>query len=117
MIGIGEAKAPESLRNVCNRFVLIENIMDEPEPEKGAPPAPGKQQPTQAIPLILRAMDKIQQDDEWYALGQIGQYITADNPDFDTRTYGKRKLSDLVEGLKRFETRKTGNQLQVRRLD
>ena len=62
-------------------------------------------------------MDKIQQDDEWYALGQIGQYITADNPDFDTRTYGKRKLSDLVEGLKRFETRKTGNQLQVRRLD
>ncbi|WP_425050896.1 NYN domain-containing protein [Psychromarinibacter sp. S121] len=117
VIGIGEGKAPESLRNVCNRFVLIENIIDEPEPVKGAPPAPGKQQPTQAIPLILRAMDKIQQDDEWYALGQIGQYITADNPDFDTRTYGKRKLSDLVEGLKRFETRKTGNQLQVRRLD
>ncbi len=30
VIGIGEGKAPESLRNVCNRFILIENIIDEP---------------------------------------------------------------------------------------
>ncbi len=62
-------------------------------------------------------MDKIPQDDDWYALGPLGQYIVADNPDFDTRTYGKRKLSDLVKDLKRFETRKTSNQLQVRRVD
>ena len=50
-------------------------------------------------------------------MGQIGQFITADNPDFDTRTYGKRKLSDLVENLKRFETNKIGNQLMIRRVD
>ena len=62
-------------------------------------------------------MEKIQQDDDWYALGQIGQYITAEHSDFDTRTYGHRKLSDLVKGLKRFETRKTSNQLQLRRVD
>ncbi len=118
VIGIGEGKAPESLRNVCNRFVLIENIMDEPEPTPDRPAQPSsKVSPTEAVPLILKAMDKIEQDDEWYALGQLGQYVTADNPDFDTRTYGKRKLSDLVEGLKRFETKKIGNQLHVRRLD
>lgn len=120
VIGIGEAKAPESLRNVCNRFILIENIVDESEPdtEGGKPaPKPKKVSPTEAVPLILKAMDKIAEDDEWYALGQLGQYIIADNPDFDTRTYGKRKLSDLVEGLKRFETRKVGNQLQIRRAD
>ena len=62
-------------------------------------------------------MDKIPQDDEWYALGQIGQFIVADTPDFDTRTYGKRKLSDLVQELKRFETKKIGNQLMIRRID
>ncbi|MEL6518379.1 MAG: OST-HTH/LOTUS domain-containing protein, partial [Pseudomonadota bacterium] len=45
------------------------------------------------------------------------QYIIADTPDFDTRTYGKRKLSDLVQGLKRFETKKSGNQLVIRRID
>jgi len=120
VIGIGEAKAPVSLRNVCNRFVLIENIVEETVPvRKGkAPEAPsGKRPPKEAIDLIIRAMDKIEQEDEWYTLGQLGQYITADNPDFDTRTYGKRKLSDLVHELKRFETRKIGNQMQVRRVD
>jgi hypothetical protein len=125
VIGIGESKAPESLRNVCNRFVLIENIVDEPEPsskptEPGQAPAQGttrKRDPKEAIPLILRAMEKIEQDDEWYALGPLGQYITADMPDFDTRTYGKRKLSDLVMELKRFETKRIGNQLHLRRRD
>ncbi|SIO51690.1 OST-HTH/LOTUS domain-containing protein [Rhodovulum sp. ES.010] len=119
VIGIGESKAPVSLRNVCNRFVLIENIVEEPAPAQKGPAAEpaGKRNPREAIDLILRAMDKIEQEDEWYTLGQLGQYITADNPDFDTRTYGKRKLSDLVRGLKRFETRQVGNQLQVRRVD
>ena len=119
VIGIGEAKTPEALRNVCNRFILIENIVDEPEAI--APGRSGgttaKRAPTEAAPLILKAMDKIDQDDEWYALGPLGQHIVADSPDFDTRTYGFRKLSDLVQGLKRFETRKSGNQLQVRRVD
>ena len=113
VIGIGEAKAPESLRNVCNRFVLIENIIDEPQPSK----ASGKTDPTEAVPLIIRAMDKINSDDEWYTLGQLGQYITRDTPDFDPRTYGKKKLSDLIASLARFETRKVGNQLNVRRVD
>lgn len=122
VIGIGEGKAPESLRNVCNRFILIENIVDD-EPQavvrgESAPaPKAGKQPPVNAVPLILRAMDKIDQDDEWYALGPLGQYIMADNPDFDTRTYGKRKLSDLVQELKRFETKKVGSQFQLRRVD
>ena len=118
VIGVGEAKTPESLKNVCNRFILLENIVDEPAPtEKGGAPASSKVNPTKAIPLILKAMDKINAEDDWYALGQLGQYITRDNPDFDPRTYGKRKLSDLVEGLARFETEKRGNQLHVRRVD
>jgi len=120
VIGIGEKKAPEALRNVCNRFILIENIVDEPvQPktaESGRAPS-GKVAPVEAVPLILQAMDRIEQDDEWYALGQIGQYITSQYPDFDTRTYGKRKLSDLVVELKRFETKRVGNQLHLRRVD
>jgi len=121
VIGIGEKKAPESLRNVCNRFVLIENIVDDPEPAKkgtgqAAKPS-AKTAPIEAVPLILKAMDKIEQEEGWYTLGQLGQYIVRDNPDFDTRTYGKRKLSDLIKELKRFETKQIGNQLHVRRAD
>ena len=42
VIGIGEGKAPESLRNVCDRFILIENIVDEPEPPKKGTAATAK---------------------------------------------------------------------------
>lgn len=118
VIGIGEVKTPEALRNVCNRFVFIENIVEDPEPTKGAAARSGaKRSPKEAVDLIIRAMAKIDQEDEWYLLGLIGQRIVADNPDFDTRTYGKRKLSDLVGDLKRFETKREGNHIFVRRVD
>ncbi len=118
VIGIGASKTPEALRNTCNRFVFLENIVEEPvEGPKGAAKPSAKKSPKDATELILRAMDKIEQEDDWYTLGQIGQYIVADNPDFDTRSYGKRKLSDLVQELKRFETKRVGTQLLLRRID
>lgn len=117
VIGIGEEKAPESLRKVCNRFILIENIIaDDQPPERGAA-SPARRTPRDALPLILKVMDKFPQEDEWFPLGQIGQGLTAEYPDFDSRTYGKRKLSDLIGELKRFETRREGNSLLVRRVD
>lgn len=117
VIGIGEKKAPESLRNVCNRFIFIENIVQSADRSVSASSPSDSETATDAVPLILNAMDEINQDDEWYPLGQLGQYIVAVNPDFDTRSYGHRKLSSLISELKRFETRKVGNQLMVRRLD
>lgn len=122
VIGIGEGKTPESLRNVCTRFVMIENIVEEEAPAapaKGQAPKgkPAKRPPIEAQPLILRAMEKIDQDGEWYQLGLLGQTIQADVRDFDTRTYGKAKLSDLIRDLKLFETKREGNHIFVRRLD
>ena len=136
VVGIGEAKTPESLRKVCNRFILIENIVGEaaPEPPREPKPAATKAEPaakadptpaptpaavkrpeTEAIPLIRKAMTNIDPDGEWYSLGQLGQYMLRADPDFDSRTYGSARLSDLVKRLtKRFEVRKDGNQLMVR---
>lgn len=108
VIGIGEAKAPEALRNVCNRFILIENLVNE----AGTPQT--LEAAKSALPLIEAAIDKIDQEDEWYALGQIGQAIQNAHPDFDTRTYGHTKLSALVNALKGIETRRQGNQLMIR---
>ena len=129
VIGIGESKTPESLRKVCNRFILIENIVTEAEAET-APAAPvvttarsdgtASEPPTkrpmiEAIPLIAKAMQSIDPDGEWFHLGQIGQYMVRADPDFDSRTYGAAKLSDLIKGLpKRFEVRKDANAWLVR---
>jgi hypothetical protein len=129
VIGIGESKTPESLRKVCNRFILIENIVTEAEAEtatapaapvmaaartEGSPP-PTKRPMIEAIPLIAKAMQSIDPDGEWFHLGQIGQYMVRADPDFDSRTYGAAKLSDLIKGLpKRFEVRKDANAWLVR---
>ncbi|MEZ5798181.1 MAG: NYN domain-containing protein [Paracoccaceae bacterium] len=130
VIGVGEEKTPESLRKVCNRFIFIENIVrtaEAPQAAAATPPpsapasaetrAPdGSKRPaTDAIPLIVEAMRKIDPDQDWYSLGQIGQFLTQLAPDFDSRSYGKAKLSDLLRALPRFEVKPgAGNHLQVR---
>jgi hypothetical protein len=132
--GIGQQKTPEAFRRVCKRFIFLENLAGQRPAPSPRPPARGRLRPrrptprpslppaprplTEARDIILRAMDAIDQEDEWFALGPLGQYITAANPDFDTRTYGKKKLSDLVQDLRIFETKRgQANQLLIRRLD
>lgn len=120
VFGMGEQKTPEAFRRACKRFIYLENLgVSEPEASDApAKDAPRKLAPSDARPLISRAFDAIDQDDEWYSLGQIGQHITAANPDFDPRNYGKKKLSDLLAELKMFELRRgQGNQFEARRLD
>jgi uncharacterized LabA/DUF88 family protein len=121
--GIGEKKTPEAFRMACKRFIYVENLGPSepaPPPRPDTPPepprAPGtKEAPAKAIPLIIAAMRAIDPDGEWYSLGQIGQFITQANPDFDTRTYGAPKLSDLMKKLPRFEVRQgPGGQLLAR---
>lgn len=123
--GMGEQKTPESFRRACKRFIYVENlsVSESEEADLDAADQPRakpaqKLKPQDARALVFRAFDAIEQDDEWYSLGQIGQHITAANPDFDPRNYGKRKLSDLIAELKMFELRRgAGNQFEVRRLD
>lgn len=133
--GIGEKKTPEAFRNACKRFIYVENLGAEEAPapmvETGseaqpsppstalptapAPTASGKLAPPQAIPLVVAAMKRIGLEEDWYSLGQIGQFITQANPDFDTRTYGCAKLSDLLRRTGRFEVKQgQGNHLMVR---
>jgi len=120
--GIGEKKTPEAFRMACKRFIYVENLgaaepEEAPRPQAGAvaEPKPGtKEAPAKAIPLIAAAMRAIDPEGEWFSLGQIGQFLTQANPDFDTRTYGAAKLSDLIRKLPRFEVRQDGNHLLVR---
>jgi len=125
--GIGEKKTPEAFRMACKRFIYVENlgVVEEPSPKVAVKadtpeeplPKPGaKEPPAKAIPLIIAAMRAIDPEGEWYSLGQVGQYITQANPDFDTRTYGAPKLSDLVRKISsRFEVKPgPGGQLLAR---
>ncbi len=115
VIGIGESKAPVSLRNVCNRFILIENISNEdsklPQTDSIAEPI---KQPVKVINMIKAAMRSIDPEGEWYDLGHLGNQLLRAKPDFDTRTHGRGKLSDLVAMLTPFELRRQEGHIQVR---
>ncbi|MGY6410711.1 MAG: NYN domain-containing protein [Alkalilacustris sp.] len=117
--GIGQQKTPEAFRKACKRFIFVENLLPASEaPRTDREPAPKKTPAADAIPLIEHAMRTIGSEDEWYSLGQIGQFIVAANPDFDTRSYGSSKLSDLIAKTGRFEMKRgEGNQTVLRPRD
>ena len=113
VFGMGMRKTPGAFVKACKRFIYVENLLPEAvkpvakprKPEEVAEVNPAAETPLEdPTKLVIRAMDAINSDDEWVTLGQIGQYITAAQPDFDTRSYGKRKLSELIASLKLFET-------------
>jgi len=116
--GIGQRKTPDAFRKACKRFIFLENITEPPKAQKDGRTTGAPAPMQEARDLILRAMDALGSEDEWYAMGPLGQYIAQAYPDFDTRSYGKRKLSDIIEEIGIFETkRSSGNQLLVRRID
>ena len=91
------------------------NIWDPKAGRAPEQPAPVKEPPSKAIPLIRDAMKKIDPDQDDYSLGLLGQVITQLHPDFDPRTYGSAKLSDLIRKTGRFEVfQGQNNSLKVR---
>lgn len=91
-----------------------------PEPsvaEPAAPPAAEKEPPSRATARILKAMADLEDEEGWAMLAPVGSQLLKMFPDFDPRTYGCRKLSDVVRKSGAFEVEKTdGGQLRLRQL-
>jgi hypothetical protein len=107
VFGFGEQKTPESFRQACLRFIYIENLAADlpaaaPSSERAAPKKPLKS-PTAALPTIRKAIVQLDNDDGWVNLGALGQLINNLEPDFDARTYGSPKLSDLLKKTGHFD--------------
>lgn len=113
VIGIGEAKTPAALRNVCNQFIMIENITAQ-DVAHGAVAQFEKELelPVSAESIVQSAMQKM--DEEWCKLGAVGLKIRALYPDFDTRTYGAEKLGELVKRLPAIEIRRRNDHPEIR---
>ena len=115
VIGIGEEKTNKALRNVYNRFILVENLKEESDTEDETPAPPKSSADlNRAYQLIRNAIDRCDTEDEWVPLGAIGLNLRAAYPDFDTRTYGFAKLSGLVKAMPLLEFANKGNHPLVR---
>ena len=108
--GFGEQKTPESFRQACRRFVYTENLLPEaPKPDPTAPQdaKPGKplERASAATPLLRKVIAQLDDGDGWVPLGMVGQRLANLVSDFDPRTYGHAKLSDLVKQSGAFEVK------------
>ncbi len=54
-------------------------------------------------PIIRKVIEQMESEDGWVSLGAVGTQLQNLASDFDSRTFGFRKLSDLVRGTGAFD--------------
>ncbi|HXT93065.1 MAG TPA: NYN domain-containing protein [Trebonia sp.] len=112
--GFGERKTPKPFVAACDKFIYVENLRFSDE--DSVADSPGAKQPRRrpvtatqlkadaALASLLRnAVDAASDDDGWAPLAAVGNIITNQRPDFDSRSYGYGKLSDLINATTLFE--------------
>ena len=116
VLGFGEKKTPVAFRNACHKFVFTEILRSSPASESAELPPEVrskkksvKAQATTKVTeqklqfpeeFVLTALEQSVDDTGWASLGVFGSYLTKLQPDFDSRLYGYKKLSDLVNAKK-----------------
>ena len=110
--GFGERKTPKPFVAACDKFIYIENLT---YPQSTAAPsgAAGKtaerastaqlKADTALINQLRNAVEAASDDDGWASLASVGHIITNQHPDFDSRSYGFAKLSDLMAATALFD--------------
>lgn len=111
--GFGEEKTPKPFVAACDKFVYIELLREdsptpaneEPSPDLSLPADAVKpdavekpKKPKAPVGFIAKILDDIADEEGWAHLGALGANITKLRPEFDSRTHGYKKLSDLIRG-------------------
>ncbi len=124
VIGVGEKKTPEAFCSACDNFIYLE-YLDSSETESSKNLQQKEKKPTtrkndkktgengrqklrvsyfepdiaEIHNLLWIAYEKFQDDDGFTPLTSAGNYIKRVKPEFNTKTYGFSKLSDLIKAF------------------
>lgn len=129
VFGMGERKTPSPFIVACDKFIYIEVIRAQAKAEKeeaGQESAPQKpaskkkkaaepEEKTPSLPdaeaLIASALEMVADEDGYAFMGELGNLLLKQQPDFDPRNYGFSKLTQMVKSMERFEVdaRQTSN--------
>jgi len=125
VFGVGEKKTPISFRNACDDFIFTENLGPEPSPSPSPSPSPESESESESesivsevatsdkaivselVPLLKKAWEQYQDDEGWANVASAGSFVKRSTPDFDPRTYGATKLTEIIQSLSTdFEMKK-----------
>ena len=142
--GFGKKKTPEAFKKACDKFIYVENLivdsdlknieeeyLSEPTDKKltetlktveqkaltqSKEYSPPEKVDRATLNLIYKAVKDNADENGWANLTMVGQYISAVKPDFDSRNYGRAKLSGLIKTLNLFETKIEMSQMYLRKM-
>ena len=103
VIGFGERKTPKAFVAACDRFLYTDILKrggsggSSGGARRGASDSSDDSAPP-LKPFLCEAITAVTQDDGWAPLGMVGSLLQKNDPSFDARNYGFRKLSELVKG-------------------
>jgi uncharacterized protein (TIGR00288 family) len=117
---LGENKAPDALKNACDKFIDLEVVQDEKKTDGDELPDEDDETPAPTINLqsaLTRALNAVADDEGWATLASLGNQLTRTYPSFDARSFGNSgtRLSTLVTDQPYLETSGSGNAMRVRR--
>lgn len=114
--GLGEKKTPEPFQKACDKFIYTENL-EETEDQRGIEATKAKKdtqnnnlksgselkENSKLVKLVKSAYEAIAEEDGWASLGELGGQINKLSSSFDSRTYGYKKLGELIRAIDMFE--------------
>lgn len=110
VFGVGEKKTPIAFRNACDNFILTENLGAPVVEASPAVVAISKDDQKELVSLLTKVWDQCKDEDGWANVASAGNLVKRLKPDFDPRTYGSKKTTDVIEKLaKDFQLKKEGN--------
>lgn len=110
--GLGEKKTPSSFVEACDKFIYTEILKGPARATSGrkeAAPAPkAAPLPAEILSVLQDAVDSASDDSGWANPGRVGQIVGNRLPDFDSRSYGQKTLTGLLEASGDFELQRRG---------
>ena len=116
VLGMGEKKTPQPFISACEQFKYLEVLasMEDASEElvdKKLTSGDNIISKNNLVKRIIAIVDQSSGDDGWANLAEVGSKLSKRFTAFDTRNYGYKNLSLLVDSFKKFdmELRKTAN--------
>ena len=108
--GFGQQKTPKPFVETCDKFIYLELLGPHSTESSEAKPVTD----SRLFHYFKAAIDATSNDSGWAALGGVGSHINKQAPDFDSRTWGHSKLSDLAKSIPKVETKHRDSHFYVR---